>query len=730
MNKVYKVAVIFILTMIPFLGFSQIKKGDYFFENYEYGYALMAYEFAYNEQLIQNPLVARKIALTHRMLGNMKESMEWYKKALHKDDSSTIDMLYFAEALKYQGEYDEALKWYRKYNLRIPDDRRAAYQLENENFLYDFYKDSVFYECKSLQVNTENPEFGITKYNNKYLISYVGVTNPELGEKYNKKASPQDMYLDVYAFGRTADNELILEDWIDGGVNSKFHDGPVSFCKSTGELFITRNNVDKGKPVLDSKGKVNLKLYVSKLEGGYFGQVKELPINSDDFSNAHPAISPDGNTLYFASNRDGGFGETDLYYITRSADGWTAPVNLGPVLNTEGEECFPYVAEDGVLYFSSTGHIGAGGLDIFKSVMKSKNWMRPTNLGYPINSRKDDFGPCLDPGNESGFFCSNRADNGSIQDDLYYFSYNPTIAIRGQSRAAGDLHFLDGSIARLYDDDGNLLFEQKMDVDGAFDFSLIPDKCRYKVEISNGASYSKEVHMIEYCDNRLSLYDLGVVELVELSYMAQGTVINKEDMTPVKGFTATLYNAATGDQVQSLETGKDGRMQFNLLSESDYKLVLMKEGWFARSGVFTTKGMAPGIIDIDKYVNLIFEKIEVDKAIVIDNIYYDYNKFVVREDAKPELDKVVKMMMDNPSVKIELSSHTDARGSDKFNLALSDQRAKSAAEYIISKGVKDYRIIGKGYGETILRNGCVNDSTCSEEEHEINRRTEFKVLGF
>jgi outer membrane protein OmpA-like peptidoglycan-associated protein len=356
--------------------------------------------------------------------------------------------------------------------------------------------------------------------------------------------------------------------------------------------------------------------------------------------------------------------------------------------------------------------------------------MRPTNLGFPINSRKDDFGPCLDSGNESGYVCSNRADNGSIQDDIYYFQYNPTIAIRGQVRATGALDFLDGSIARLYDDDGNLLFERKVDVDGAFDFSLIPDKCRYRVEISNSQEFSKEVHMIEYCDNRLTLYEMGVIELVELKYLAQGTVLNKVDNTPVKGFVASLYNAKSGELSKTIETGKDGKMQFNLLSETDYKLVIMKEGWFARSGVFTTKGMAPGIIDIDRYVNLLFEEIVMEKAIVIDNIYYDYNKFVVREDAKPELDKLVKMMEDNPTVKIELSSHTDARGSDRFNMALSDQRAKAAAEYIVSKGVKDNRIVGKGYGESILRNGCVNDRECSEEEHEQNRRTEFKVLGF
>jgi outer membrane protein OmpA-like peptidoglycan-associated protein/tetratricopeptide (TPR) repeat protein len=727
-RKLLTYSFIILMTVAPLLGTAQIKKGDFFFENYEYGLALQAYEFAYNEQLIQNPMMSRKLANTHRMLGNVKESMIWYKKTLHKDDSQVIDMLHYAEALKYVGDYEEALKWYKLYNMSVPEDRRAISHLENENFIKEFYQDSVFYTWKNLRMNTKNPEFGITKYKGDYLISYVGVENPELGEKYYKGERTEDLYLDVYVFMRDKENELALEDWLEGGVNSKYHDGPVSFCEATNELFITRTNVANGKPVLDSKGKANLKIHVSKLEGGEFAKAVELPINSDDFSNAHPAISKDGKTLYFASNRDGGLGETDLYMIQRSGDSWTNPVNLGPIINTEGEECFPSIADDDILYFSSTGHAGGGGLDIFKTEMVKGKWTKPSNLGYPVNSPKDDFGICPDPGGESGYFSSNRADENSIQDDIYYFQFNAMVDIRGKVRKAGELKYLENAIVRLYEDDGTLLFEKRSDVDGYFDFQIIPDRCRYRVEVTNGVDYSVESYIIDYCDNRLQFYDIPLIEVVELNYMAQGTILNKETKEPVKGFKATLYNSQTGDQIKTIETGRDGRMQFNLLFETDYKLVLTKEGWFARSGVFTTKGLAPGIIEIDRFVNLLFEEIVVDKAIEVENIYYDFNKFTVREDAKPELDKLVEMMTDNPSVKIELSSHTDSQGGDKYNLVLSDQRAKAATQYIVSKGVEPYRIIGKGYGELILKNECSNGVQCSDTKHELNRRTEFKVL--
>ncbi|NNK81115.1 MAG: hypothetical protein HKO93_06430, partial [Flavobacteriales bacterium] len=184
---------------------AQINRGDFYFEAFEYGLALEAYEFAYNEQRIQNPFLSRKMALTYRMLGNMEQSMEWYRKTLHRDKSNPLDMLYYAESLKYVEDYKEALRWYLKYNKEVPSDRRAINHIEDLEYVDKLVRDSAFYEVKRLGMNSSNPEFGITKFNEDYLISYTGVVNPELGNKFYKEEDDRSLYMDVYVFKRWPD---------------------------------------------------------------------------------------------------------------------------------------------------------------------------------------------------------------------------------------------------------------------------------------------------------------------------------------------------------------------------------------------------------------------------------------------------------------------------------------------------------------------------------------------
>lgn len=718
------------LLCLSLLSSAQITRGDFYFDAFEYGLALEAYEFAYNEQNVQNPFLSRKLALTYRMLGDMDQSRLWYAKTLHRDKSNPIDMLYYAEALKFNQEYKEALRWYKKYSKLVPDDRRAVYHTEDLEYVHELCRDSIYYDVIELEMNTDNPEFGISKYKSSYLISSLGVVNPEMGDKYLDAEDEQSMYLDVYKFSRQENNELKVEDWEGGAVNTRYHDGPVSYDSANKELFITRNNVKKGKPVLDAKGKVNLKLFVSKEVGGVFQEASEIGWNSDDYSNAHPSVSKDGKTLYFASNRDGGQGGTDLFYATRlESGGWNPPQNLGSTINTEGDEVFPYIHDDGSLYFSSTGHAGLGGLDIFRVKKTSGKWSKPINIGASVNSHRDDFGLVLDDGVESGYFSSNR-NSETVDDDVFYFKYEPTITIRGKVYDDKDLTALDNAAVRLYDMDGTLVFEQRTDMEGYYDFDIKPNQCSYRLEISSGKEYSVESYPIEHCDRRLSLYDMGETVIGKLTYLAAGVILEKETAQPMKGFRVTLYDVASGEELRTLYTEHDGRLQFSLSAETDYKVSFQKEGWFAKSAEFTTKGMAPGIVEIEKYVSLLFEKIVAEKPIVVENIFYDYNKYFVREDAKLELDKIAKMMQDNPNVTIELSSHTDSQGGDKYNLALSDFRAKSAVEYIINQGVDNGRVVSKGYGEKAIRNRCENGVDCGDKEHEFNRRTEFKVLKF
>ncbi len=728
-NALKIVAVLTLFISIGLESDAQVKRGDFFFEKFEYGQALEAYQFAYKEQHVQNPYILRKIALTHRMLGNMNESYEWYKRTIHRDQSNYLDFLYYAEALKYKKKYKEAKKFYNKYNKKVPGDRRAILHLENLNYVEELHRDSIYYSVTPLGMNTDKPEFGLTKYEDGYLYSAVGVVNPELGEGIYSKDEVQVMYLDVYHASIDGDGELHVGKPMNSEINSKYHDGPVHYDAVNKELIITRSNVHKDKPVLDSKGNVNLKLYSSKRVNGEFTAPVELPFNSDEISNAHPTVSPDGSTLYFASNVDGGLGESDIWFCKRLGDGWGHPQNIGTVINTEGDETWPYCSADGWLYFSSTGHAGLGGCDIFRTRFDNDLWTKPENVGAPINSHKDDFGIVTENDGKSGYFSSNRQSE-SVDDDIYKFSYDPHITIRAKIQDENSLAGIAGAIARIYDLDGNLLFEQSADPDGAFDFKIEPKKCDYLVEVSNGKEYSMETMEVKHCDKRLKLYDLGTIQLGEMRYIARGLIRDTVTDQPIRNFVCTLYNAESGDKLNMKLTKNDGYVKFSLQPETDYKLTLSKQGWFAKSAQFSTKGMDPGTIEIEQYVNLAFEQIVLNKPVEVDNIYYDLDKFFIRDDAKPELDKLVKMMTDNPTVVIELSSHTDSQGSDKYNLALSDKRAKSAAEYIVSQGVELQRITGKGYGEKKIKNKCVNGVSCDDMKHGENRRTEFKVLKF
>jgi len=714
---------------VAILGQAQVKKGDVFFDQFEYGLALEAYEWAYHEKHVQNPFLTRKIALSHYMLGNMKEAKDWYERTLHRDQTNPLDMLHFAEALKYDKDYSEAMRWYKRYNEAIPDDRRAVHHLENENYVSELLQDSAFYELKRLGMNTGKPEFGICKTHEGYLYSAVGVVNPELGSKYHKGEKESSLYMDVYLCTRDAENELEFVREMGEAVNSTFHDGPVAWNPQNKDLYITRNNERKGKPVIDSQGKVNLKIYRSAWNGSNYDKAVEFPFNSEEFSNAHPNVSPDGQQLFFASNRPGGEGQTDIYVCTWKGTAWGEPQNIGRAINTEGKESFPYMAEDGNLYFASTGHAGLGGLDLFKTSFRNGYWTKPENLGNPINSHRDDFGLLLDADGNSGYFSSNRFSQ-SIDDDIFYFKYDLYMDVLVQIEDEGSLKGLDNAIVQIMDQDGHLIVQTQSDADGYANLRFIPESCRYKLVIGKGKEYSQQVLDIDHCTRRLKVYDMGKVSIGQLTYMALGTIKRRSDQEPMAGFRATLYNASTGEEIRHLETKKDGKVQFNLDWETDYKLTLFKEGWFAKSAAFTTKGMDPGIIEIERYVDLAFEEIVLEKAIKIENIHYDFNKFTIRDDAKPELDKIVKMMLDNPTVKIELSSHTDSRGGDKYNLVLSDSRAKAAAKYIVENGVASNRIHGKGYGENTPVNGCSNGVDCSEDEHQANRRTEFKVLDY
>ena len=390
-------------------------------------------------------------------------------------------------------------------------------------------------------------------------------------------------------------------------------------------------------------------LFASYFRGAGFTQPSWMPVNEEDtWWNSTPAFSTDGSELFFASNRPGGYGGIDLYKATKLANGdFGNAVNLGPTINTAGNELFPRPTEDGKLFFASDGHPGLGKLDLFVAEKNQDGVQVVSNLGPSFNSQADDFGIFFTDYPKAGFISSNRA-GGKGDDDIYFFE--------DKTPAPKIVNVLLN------------VFTKEVQVDGKE--AILPR-------------------------TRVVLYG--------------------EDKRQLGG---DFSNA-------------QGRVRFSLSPESDYSIIASRSGYFSKSIPFTTKGKTPDLATLVQEVTnivldttVILDQLILEKAIVLDNIYYDLNKADIRSDALPELDKLVKILRDNPTIRIELSSHTDSRSSDDYNLILSQQRAQAAVDYLVSQGITPDRLVAKGYGETQL----LISNAQTEEEHQTNRRTEFKVI--
>jgi len=342
----------------------------------------------------------------------------------------------------------------------------------------------------------------------------------------------------------------------------------------------------------------------------------------------------------------------------------------------------------------------------------------PMNMGFPINTSKDDFSFVMKKG--KGYLASNRL-KGESYDDIYQFEILAR-SIKGTVYNAETNEILGNTLVKLMDEKRNVIKEIQTGEDGSFKF-LISDLQNYQLtsekemfNIGNTAIASSEL------EDQIET-NCSIIQSRDNSLELAGVVLFREGKMPVADMDVRLLNVNTGDVVD-LVTDERGAINNTLDRNTEYAIEYHKKGIYADPETFSTYNISGNKLKIEKLV----DKVEVGKVFILENIFYDLNKADIREDAALELDKLVMVMNDNPTLKIELSSHTDARGGDAYNMALSDRRAKSAVKYIISKGISKDRMLAKGYGETKLINHCANGVKCSKAEHQANRRTEVKVL--
>ena len=712
--------------------------------NLNYGlklYHQLAYSEAipyFEKSLESNPsseMAIRSLADCYKQLNDVGNSKKYYAKVVTFSDVKPVEKYNYGQALMMSGDYNNAKQWLEGYQ----EDNRGKQKALGINEISKFFKDSAQYVLKNLsEVNTNSSEMGPAFFENSILFSSNRYKFDAVDNKHSWTG--KDFYK-LFKANDVNKSEIIK---FTNDVQTKYNVGPINFDAKNNILYLTRNQVEKGKVIkgIDEEVKLRIYSYKYKSETKEWVDEQSFQFNNKDYNVAHPAISNDGKWMVFTSDMPGGCGGMDLW-ATKLQDGiWLTPVNLGTKINTKGNEVFPFISSEGVLFFSSNGKEGLGGLDIYFTSFNDGKAETSETICYPINSMGDDFGFILNPEGTIGYFSSNRP-GGKGNDDIYKINvlkpFKTTITVSGIVCDKQSKKPLSNVVVIVKEETGENIAEFTTGIDGSYKFEIDPNK-QYKLVGSKDDFINAENNFVGKIpegkteitadllleQNNFSLF--CVITDKKTNQTIEGVSVKIKD----KNSGALLFNfntTASGDFRQKLEKSK-------LQDQLSYLIEINKTGYLGKTVAYSKTLNKLGEINISNEIDASLDPIAVgaDLAKIIDikPIYFDLSKWNIRPDAAVELDKIVKVMKENPNMVVELGSHTDCRSSAAFNMDLSDKRAKTSAAYIISKGIEKSRIYGKGYGETKLVNDCGCEGTvksdCDEERHQQNRRTEFVII--
>lgn len=760
-TRIGLLAFAFLIVQHTFAQSNKLKLANRNFDNISYIEAIRNYEDFLRLGKKGNPEVKEaltKLAYSYRKVQDSQNAERVYAELLstYGNDIESEIYLYYAQALANNGKYKESQKMYSRYGQEQAADMRGrkftvAYMDKSR-----FYEDSSTYKVDYLYaLNSRQSDFSPMFYKNALVFVSARDEGGIIKRVFMQNQTP---FLDLFVFPDTTQlrkDNLVMKKSGAGAIsmaslgtlekeeeekdekpltkveqfsktiNSKYHEGPATFFKDYKKIIFTSNNRSKGKNRVSSDGITKLKLYMATEGNRGWGNIIDLPFNSPEYSCGHPALSPDDTKLYFVSDMPGGYGGTDIY-VSEYRDGqWSSPVNLGREINTEGNEMFPFVDENGNMYFASDGHEGLGGLDIFFVELREGIPMSDVkNLGAPINSAKDDFGLITDASRSRGYFSSNRK-RGYNDDNLYSFSHgcrelNVLVYDADTKKPIEnvDVRVLkDGLNKQLMvtGPDGRIM----ICLEAGTDFEFKAMKEGYE---PNGISYGTFATSLK---NRTSI-TMYLQKAKVPPPIIKGTIVAEVSQIPIEGATVTLQNEKDGS-VESIVTGIDGKYEFQPKKEGEYSVTAIKDKYAVNTeNIGKVKPTKKGPATLEQNMGLV----GTGDIFRLENIYYNYGQFFIRPDAIKELEtKLVPLLKKYPEMRIEIRSHTDSRSSDAFNMKLSENRARAVVDYLATRGIDVARVESKGYGESELLNNCDNGAICTEEQHQANRRTEFKILS-
>ncbi len=660
----------------------------------------------------------RKLANSNRLIGNSVNAEKYYSQLFALNKADVEEVLNYVHALLNNGKYNKANEILA--SAIIAGDSRTSSLKQGVENRESYYKDSGNVKIKrEVALNSEENDFSPVLFKNDVVFTS---TRPRT-EWIREEHSWSNKVYNLIYIAKKEGSSFSKPKEFSKEYSSNYNDGPVCFTADGKKMMFTANSLAQNKKRSNDEI-VRLQLFTATFnaEENTFEGLEAFPLNNDAYNCAHPALSADGSKLIFSSDMPGTLGGMDLWICKLENGKWGKAENLGPKINSKGNEVFPSFGNDETLYFSSNGWDGLGGLDLYSASSTAGNFGAASNMKAPFNSSMDDFGMTLDKEGKTGYFSSNR-NNKRADDDIYSFVRSNvmqkkmyTIEVKDEETKAALASELEVKLVKT----GEVIKLKKED--GVYALELMPEtECML---LAKANLYSEKSEKFIASSDKTTIF----LKKEQDKNCINGIVLDKSNNSVPAADATVVIKDNSGAKVFETVTGTDGKYsKCDLDKEKTYTVTTSKKG-----GYFTkTEGLkvpATGVKTTE------LEKIVVGKAIKIDNIYFDLGKATIRTDAANELDKTVLLLNDNPDIIVELSSHTDCRGSAASNLALSESRAKSSVAYIISKGIDKKRISGKGYGESKLTNNCPCEgaakSTCSENEHQQNRRTEFKVTGF